>query len=51
MCAPIGVPQHQEALQDLGQIFQRRDEARVPAAQASRHGESCPVLTNLAVVD
>ena len=51
MCAPIGVPQHQEALQDLGSLLQRRDETRVPAPQASGQAESCPVLTILALVD
>lgn len=42
---------NQEALQDLGPLLHRRDEARVPAAQASRHGESGPILTNIAFVD
>jgi len=42
---------NQEALQDLGPLLHRRDEARVPASQASRHGESFPVLTILALVD
>lgn len=42
MCAPIGVPQNQGALQDLEQLFHRRDEARVPASQASGQSESCP---------